>query len=44
MSQLPILLAMLLIGLAVPFTPDTPLLLCCLALAGITPALLRKPD
>jgi|GEM_PF-6565049 hypothetical protein len=44
MSQLPLLLAMLLIGLAAPATAETPLLICGLALAGLAPALLRRPD
>lgn len=44
MSQLPILVAMLLIGLAMPATVETPLLISALAMAGVAPALLRKPD
>jgi hypothetical protein len=44
MSQLPVLAALLLIGLVLPVTAETPLLIAALALAGMTPALLRKPD
>lgn len=44
MNQLPLLLAMLLIGLATPATAETPALIASLALAGLAPALLRRPD
>jgi hypothetical protein len=44
MSQLPLLVAMLLLGLATPVTAETPLLIVTLAMAGMAPALLRKPD
>ncbi len=44
MSQLPLLFAMALIGLAAPAAAETPYLICGLALAGLAPALLRKAD
>ena len=44
MNQLPLLIAMLLIGLAAPAAAETPYLICGLALAGLAPALLRKID
>lgn len=44
MSQLPLVTALLLIGLVLPASPETPALIAVLALAGLTPALLRKPD
>jgi hypothetical protein len=42
MSQLSLLTALLLVGLALPPVAETPLLVTALALAGLTPALLRR--
>lgn len=44
MSQLTVLAALLLVGLALPPTAETPLLITALGLAGAVPALLRRPD
>lgn len=44
MSPLPLLTALLLIGLALPATAETPWLIAALAMAGTAPALLRKSD
>lgn len=41
MSQLPLITAMLLIGLMLPATAETPLLVAALALAGMAPMLRR---
>jgi hypothetical protein len=42
MSQLPILAALVLLGPVLPATDETPALIAALAVAGVTPALLRR--
>jgi hypothetical protein len=44
MIQLPILAALALIGLVLPVTAETPAVIAALAVAGVAPALIRRPD
>lgn len=44
MIQLPLITAMLLLATPTLDGPDTPAMIFVLALAGLAPALLRRPD
>jgi hypothetical protein len=44
MSHLPLVTALLLLGLVLPVTADTPALIAALGVAGLAPAMLRRPD